>query len=207
MSSPRSGTGTCAVSQRSLLVGRSARWLFLCLVQPVCALFAFLSFHGLVALGLNHMLGHCCPYRSLVSQLICLTCLPFTPGAVHVVCDPCLFFSFSWCAGEGHRVLLELQWHLQLGFSPLWEWKQQKPPGSSGKIESGGRDLTTYAGHLREKRASFSWGFPEVCPSSCSRHSCQRIKVLDSSLPILECARNARTEVSSPGSAVIRKKT
>lgn len=143
---------------------------------------------------------------TLLSQLVCLTCLPFIPGSVHIVCEPCLFFSFCWCAGESHRSLLKLQWHLPLGFSPLCEWKQQQPPGSSGKIESGGSDLTTYAGHLREKSAGFSWGFPEVCPSSRSRHFCQRIKVLDSSLPILECARNARTEVSSTRAAIIRKK-
>ena len=64
-------------------------------------------------------------------------------------------------------------------------------------------DLITYTGHLREKRAGFSWGFSEVCPSSCSRRFCQRIKILDSSLPILECARNAGTGVSSSNRAAI----
>lgn len=148
------------------------------------------------------MLGRCCPYHSS-----CRTAGPPPLSAFHP-------WPGAHCLRSSSILFLQL---VRRGES--WGSPQAPMAPSVGFFSPEGvgtaraprkfcedrvrSDLITYTGHLREKRAGFSWVFPEVCPSSCSRRFCQKIKILDSSLPILECARNARTGVSSSNRAAI----
>lgn len=75
--------------------------------------------------------------------------------------------------------------------SPVVVGTAEAAPSRFGEMgKSGGG--TRPAGHLREKRAGFSWAFPEVCPFFSAPDVSAKESILESPLPTLECSRNTR---------------